>query len=80
MPDEDLFDVQPVKVLINDWEMPGPARKKTICHLCGQVVRDGREIIKDNHMVCRPCAGMAYFIPDLSENVNATSTQQENVL
>jgi formylmethanofuran dehydrogenase subunit E len=63
MPDEALFHIQPVKVLINEWEMPGPPRKKAVCQLCGQVVRDGREIIEDNKVLCQPCAGKAYFLP-----------------
>jgi formylmethanofuran dehydrogenase subunit E len=80
MPDEELFSVKPVKVSMNEWEMPGPPRRKAICRICGQVIRDGREIIKNSHILCRPCAGMAYFIPTMSENVNSTLTQQENVL
>jgi formylmethanofuran dehydrogenase subunit E len=63
MPDEVLFRVQRVKVLLDELEMPGPSRRKTACQRCGQVVRDGREIIKDNKVLCRPCAGMAYFLP-----------------
>ncbi len=63
MPDEMLFRVQQVKVLLDELEMPGPSRRKTVCQRCGQVVRDGREIIKENKVLCRPCAGMVYFLP-----------------
>lgn len=63
MPDEVLFRVQRVKVLLDELEMPGPSRRKTVCQRCGQVVRDGREVIKENRVLCRPCAGMAYFFP-----------------
>jgi formylmethanofuran dehydrogenase subunit E len=80
MPDEELFAVQPVKVSMNEWEMPGPARIKAICRICGQVIRDGREIIKESHILCRPCAGMAYFLLTESENINATLIRQENIL
>ena len=63
MPDEVLFRIQQVKVLLDELEMPGPSRRKTVCQRCGQVVRDGREIIQENKVLCRPCAGMAYFLP-----------------
>ena len=63
MPNEALFRIQPVKVLLQEWEMPGPPRKKAVCQRCGQVIRDGREIVKENEVLCCPCAGMAYFLP-----------------
>jgi formylmethanofuran dehydrogenase subunit E len=80
MPDEELFRVQPVKIEMAAWEMPGPSRKKAVCRLCGQVVRDGREIIKENKVLCRPCAGMAYFIPCISNEISSLLTEKENVL
>src|SRR5208282_5935501 len=61
MPDEELFQVQAVQVRLEDWEMPGPPRRKAICAKCGQVVRDGREIVIGGVSLCRPCGGMAYF-------------------
>jgi len=30
------------------------------CSRCGQVVRDGREVIEQDRPVCRPCAGDGY--------------------
>ncbi|NNL75414.1 MAG: formylmethanofuran dehydrogenase [Desulfobacterales bacterium] len=61
MPDNVLFRVQQVKVAINEYDMPGPTRHKAICIQCGQVVRDHREVLKDGHAFCRPCAEKAYF-------------------
>jgi len=63
MPDELLFDVQRVSVNLPDWEMPGPPRRHAVCSRCGQMVRDGREIIVNNETLCRPCAGKGYFHP-----------------
>lgn len=64
MPDSELFGVQSVRVHLEEWEMPGPAKRKTICARCGQVVRDGREVVMAGGAAwCRPCAGLAYFKP-----------------
>ena len=63
MPDKVLFHIEQVKVLLNAWEMPGPPRRKAVCQVCGQVIRDGRETIQEGKVLCRPCAGTAYFLP-----------------
>ncbi len=67
MPDEELFKVEPVQVLLEDWELPGPPRRKATCMRCGQVIRDGREIDEGDKILCRPCAGMAYFVPEVPD-------------
>ena len=61
MPDNVLFRVQQVKVAINEYDMPGPTRRKATCIQCGQVVRDRREVIKDDRSFCKPCADDVYF-------------------
>jgi formylmethanofuran dehydrogenase subunit E len=61
MPDSVLFRVQQVRVPIKPVDLPGPTRRKTPCSRCGQVVRDGREVIRDGDVICRPCAEGAYF-------------------
>jgi formylmethanofuran dehydrogenase subunit E len=61
MPDSVLFRVQQVEVAINEFDLPGPTRCKVVCDQCGQVVRDHREVIRDNRKLCRPCAAEAYF-------------------
>ena len=61
MPDNVLFRVHQVKVVIDECDMPGPTRRKATCIQCGQVVRDHREVLKDGQPHCRPCAEKAYF-------------------
>jgi formylmethanofuran dehydrogenase subunit E len=61
MPDELLFDVQKVMVNLPEREMPGPPRLHAVCDHCGQVVRDGREIVRAGETLCRLCAGEGYF-------------------
>ena len=61
MPDSVLFRVQQVRVRIRPVELPGPTQRKVTCGSCGQVVRDGREVVSGGGYVCRPCAEGAYF-------------------
>ncbi len=61
MPDSVLFRVQEVKVDLTPYDLPGPTRSKVACVRCGQVVRDGREVVWDGRPYCRPCAQGGYF-------------------
>ena len=61
MPDSILFRVQQVRISISKFDLPGPTRRKTTCYQCGQVVRDFREVIRNGHTLCRPCAEGAYY-------------------
>jgi formylmethanofuran dehydrogenase subunit E len=61
MPDSVLFRVQKVDARVKDADMPGPTRYKATCQLCGQVIRDGREIVRNNQVICKPCTQESYF-------------------
>jgi len=61
MPDSVLFKVQRVRVDINELDLPGPTRRKVTCEKCGQVVRDGREVVRDGITMCKHCAHGAYY-------------------
>jgi formylmethanofuran dehydrogenase subunit E len=61
MPDAVLFRVQQVEVNLSEFDLPGPTRRKVVCVKCGQVVRDGREIVWGGQPYCRPCAQGGYF-------------------
>jgi formylmethanofuran dehydrogenase subunit E len=61
MPDSVLFRVQQVRVKLSDLDLPGPTRRKVACARCGQVVRDGREVLVDGEALCVPCGRGAYF-------------------
>jgi len=60
---EDLFDIQAVKVDVDACDIPGPTKFKAVCQKCGQVVRDRREVMKNNRILCRPCALGTNFTP-----------------
>jgi formylmethanofuran dehydrogenase subunit E len=61
MPDSVLFRVQKVGLKLTEFDMPGPTRSKAVCSRCGQIVRDRREIIKEGHILCKPCTTDSYF-------------------
>jgi formylmethanofuran dehydrogenase subunit E len=61
MPDSVLFRVQKVRVDMDEYDMPGPTRKKVSCGRCGQTIRDNREVIQNGRILCKPCAHGAYF-------------------
>lgn len=60
---EDLFDIEEVKVDVPACDMPGPTRFKQTCAVCGQVVRDKKEVFKNDKIQCRPCALGTYYQP-----------------
>ncbi len=59
-PDE-LFTVEEVFVDVPAWDMPGPTRFKAVCARCNAVVRDKREVLKNDEILCRPCAFGTYY-------------------
>lgn len=61
MSDDILFRVQKVDVPISEYDLPGRSKKKTTCSVCGQVVRDNKEVLIEGKPCCRPCAQGAYF-------------------
>jgi len=61
MPDSVLFRVQEVRVKIDEYDLPGPTRRKVACSRCGQLIRDAREILLKGKPVCMPCTDRSYF-------------------
>ncbi len=60
---DDLFTVDEVRVDVPASDMPGPTRFKATCARCGIIVRDKKEVFKNNEILCRPCALGSYFHP-----------------
>jgi formylmethanofuran dehydrogenase subunit E len=80
MPDSVLFRVQKVRIKLSEFDMPGPTRSKVICSRCGQVVRDRREVIQEDQILCKPCTADSYFTDpqDITwPDMNWTPAQRE---
>ena len=63
MDDSQLFTITEVKVNVPASDMPGPTQFKAVCQRCGIVVRDKKEVFKNNMILCRNCAFGSYFEP-----------------
>jgi formylmethanofuran dehydrogenase subunit E len=63
MRDNDLFDVQWVKVTVPPEEMPGYKGDRIVCAKCGEGINFRREVQRDGNTLCRACAGERYWEP-----------------
>jgi formylmethanofuran dehydrogenase subunit E len=61
MSDEDLFDVQEVRVELPPEEFPGYKAERVVCAECGEGINFHREVVRDGRTLCRACAGDAYY-------------------
>jgi formylmethanofuran dehydrogenase subunit E len=63
MPDEKLLTVQEVKLVVPREDLPGPPVSRVRCAVCGEGVNDRREMRDSGRVLCRGCAGGAYYEP-----------------
>lgn len=61
MPDDMLFNVYSVNVTVPDNDLPGHPLTRVTCQICDEGINDGREVTSDGSVVCRACAGEAYY-------------------
>jgi len=61
MEDKDLFAVERVQVALRPEDLPGRPRSRVACAACGEGINDGRETRVDSRVLCRACAGGAYY-------------------
>lgn len=61
LPDDRLFKVERVRIELADKDRPGRPVSRVSCAECGEGVNDRREVIKDGRVLCRACAGGAYY-------------------
>jgi len=63
MCDDDLFDLQWVKVELPREEFPGYKGEHVVCEKCGEGINFKREVRRDGKVLCRACAGESYYRP-----------------
>jgi formylmethanofuran dehydrogenase subunit E len=61
MPDEQLFHVQQVELVVPVEKILSRAGKKAICEECGEEIINEREIMLDGHTLCRACGMDSYY-------------------
>lgn len=62
-PDELLFEHQWVKVDIPETDLPGKRFGRVVCAVCGEHINFKREVEREGRILCRACAGEAYYQP-----------------
>ncbi len=60
--DEELFKIERVKVKLQDQDQPGRPVSRVKCDECGEGINDRREVARDDRLLCRACAGEAYYV------------------
>lgn len=63
LPDNELVTIEEVRVALSEADLPGPPRRRVTCERCGEGVNDGREVSGAGRILCRACAGSAYYTP-----------------
>jgi formylmethanofuran dehydrogenase subunit E len=63
MPDALLLAIQEVRVPLAEADLPGARRARTPCASCGEHVGAGFEAPLRGAVLCRACAGEAYYLP-----------------
>ena len=61
LPDDELFNVDEVRVELNENELPGRPSSRAVCAICKEGVSDGREEIVGGQTLCRACTGQPYY-------------------
>jgi formylmethanofuran dehydrogenase subunit E len=61
MPDEELFQIERVKLRVPPEDMPGPTVRRVLCEECGEGINDCREVIIGGRVLCRACAYGRYY-------------------
>ena len=63
MADEELFDIQWVRVSIGPEDLPGYKAPRVVCAECGEGINFKREVVREGRVLCRACAGERYYDP-----------------
>jgi len=63
LPDNELLDVQAVRVKLRPEDLPGYKGPRVTCDQCGESINFRREITAGGRTLCRSCAGERYYEP-----------------
>lgn len=61
MPEEELLQAQPVQLSVSLAAIVSRSDARTICVRCGEEIFNQREIVVEGTVLCRACAGQAYY-------------------
>ena len=61
MPDQELFEIEWVRVRLGPEDFPGYKAERTCCAECGEGINFKREVFREGRTLCRACAGERYY-------------------
>ena len=61
MSEQELFEVQAVRVTVPPEDLPGYRGARVVCEKCGEGINFRREVVRDGRTLCRACAGERYW-------------------
>lgn len=67
IPDELLFSWQSVELLTSIEAIFSRPGVRTACQVCGEEIINEREVMCGGQVLCRSCAGFAYYTPVMSQ-------------
>jgi formylmethanofuran dehydrogenase subunit E len=59
--DDDLLVVQAVTLSTPVDELTSQAGRRAVCTICGEEILNQREVVRGREILCRACAGLAYY-------------------
>ncbi len=63
MPDEELMVAQSVVLTVSLEQLMSKPGYRVNCHMCGEEIMNEREVVHENLVLCRACAGDSYCQP-----------------
>ena len=60
-PEDEILKVEKVTIDIPEDDIPGFSRGQALCSRCGERIRDHREIVVSDQVLCRNCANGSYY-------------------
>ncbi len=69
MPDDELLTIQPVQLTPGVAEIVSRPGVRAECAACGEEIVNEREVYREGQVLCRACAGAAYYAPGLDNSL-----------
>ncbi len=63
LPDDQMFQIQWVRVPLPPEEFPGYKGDRVVCESCGEGINFRRELRRQGRILCHACAGESYYEP-----------------